>query len=850
MGDKLSEQQHTDVLCTEIALLRQRNAELEHLVEQLRKKLDEGERQQRPSPTITHETTNFTATSSPGTPMPSAQDDQRFYRFFHQSKDGLVLTDQEGKVAAWNEGAETLTGLKREDVLGKPVWDVQFQIIPREDRTPDVYEMGRTMTLAFLETGQAPGLGQWIGRDIERPDGTRRSVHFLTFPIQTEQGLLLGSITRDITDLVQLDALRKEIALRKRVEQDLRQSEERYRMLIETSPDAIVMFDHEQTVLFCNQRMVEMHGYDRCEELYGIDLRTLIAPEEFERAELNLRRILENRSVKNFERMLLRKDGSRFPAEISTSVISGLEEKPVLFLSIARDITTRKQAEVALQESDLRFRTLVEAAPIAILVWQGDQLHYINKAAENLFGYPYEEARKLEVWQIVHPDSHSLIREQAEKRHAGESFDERYGIPIVTRYGDIRWLDVIATTIGTDDHAFLLVIASDMTEQKKTEDERLAALERLELANCELQRSRDLLHVTFDNIQDGLALIDHEGVVLAANRMMIELLDLPLNDIINRTWKSLDTAHKQGDTTTESCFPGLWVLESLYDGLPHHQQTHCFYAGERHTFDMQTVPVSSRTVIADSPFVELLVLHVVDVTENLKAEALLIKNEHLLANRRLTEMVAHDLSTPLQILTALFEMLPYDSELQRQARLVTAQKEIERMSLIVAKLRDVYHIPPYTEGPVDINQMIEQVQILSSGKMAKHRILCECSLSPEQPFIYGYADELIQVLFNLISNAMEFMPDGGILRLATRTDGEDTVCIDVSDTGAGISPDIQMHIFEPFFTTRAHGTGLGLSICQRIVGQHNGHICVQSKPGTGTTFSIHLPRYLRTARQR
>jgi signal transduction histidine kinase len=102
---------------------------------------------------------------------------------------------------------------------------------------------------------------------------------------------------------------------------------------------------------------------------------------------------------------------------------------------------------------------------------------------------------------------------------------------------------------------------------------------------------------------------------------------------------------------------------------------------------------------------------------------------------------------------------------------------------------------------------------------------------------------LIQVLLNLIMNAVDAMADGGTLRLTTAVPDRDTpqVVIEVSDTGSGISDEVRERIFEAFFTTKAHGTGLGLAIIRKIVGQHNGTITVDSVPARGSTFTITLP---------
>jgi signal transduction histidine kinase len=107
--------------------------------------------------------------------------------------------------------------------------------------------------------------------------------------------------------------------------------------------------------------------------------------------------------------------------------------------------------------------------------------------------------------------------------------------------------------------------------------------------------------------------------------------------------------------------------------------------------------------------------------------------------------------------------------------------------------------------------------------------------------VHGRSSELREVLVNLILNAVDAMPEGGRLTLRTRQ-GEGIICVEVSDTGTGMTEEVQRRIFDPFFTTKgAKGTGLGLSMSYMLVKSHNGDIEVRSKPGSGTTFSIKLP---------
>jgi two-component system sporulation sensor kinase A/two-component system, sporulation sensor kinase E len=115
------------------------------------------------------------------------------------------------------------------------------------------------------------------------------------------------------------------------------------------------------------------------------------------------------------------------------------------------------------------------------------------------------------------------------------------------------------------------------------------------------------------------------------------------------------------------------------------------------------------------------------------------------------------------------------------------------------------------------------------------------ALDAHLPPVWGRANEVMQVLMNLLVNALDAMPRGGQLQLQTTSEPEGAICIRVVDTGSGIASDLQVRIFEPFVTTKEHGTGLGLAISEQIVRQHGGSITVASTPGQGAAFSVWLP---------
>ncbi len=133
------------------------------------------------------------------------ESEQKFRCFFEQSRDGLMLIDRQGIILDWNKGAERIWAIPRGEAIQRPVWDVLFQAAPEDHKTPLVYEQTKTTMLHMLQSGRTPSLNQWVWREVQHQDGSRLHIHSLVFPITIDDTLLLGNITRDITEQKQAE---------------------------------------------------------------------------------------------------------------------------------------------------------------------------------------------------------------------------------------------------------------------------------------------------------------------------------------------------------------------------------------------------------------------------------------------------------------------------------------------------------------------------------------------------------------------------------------------------------------------------------------------------------------------
>jgi two-component system NtrC family sensor kinase len=237
-----------------------------------------------------------------------------------------------------------------------------------------------------------------------------------------------------------------------------------------------------------------------------------------------------------------------------------------------------------------------------------------------------------------------------------------------------------------------------------------------------------------------------------------------------------------------------------------------------------------------------------DITERVELEAQLSQADKLSSIGLLAAGVAHEVNTPLAVISSYAQMLSkqLQGDPQRGALLEKITRQTFRASEIVNNLLNFSRTSSTEFTAVDVNKVIHDTLALLEHQLKTSRIQVENELKENLPPIIGNAGRLQQVFLNLFLNAKDAMSNGGTLRVAT-LNGEN-VSVVVSDTGAGISHEHIQRIYDPFFTTKVasregqgRGTGLGLSVTYGIIQEHSGKIRVESRPGEGTTFYLDFP---------
>jgi two-component system, NtrC family, nitrogen regulation sensor histidine kinase NtrY len=238
-------------------------------------------------------------------------------------------------------------------------------------------------------------------------------------------------------------------------------------------------------------------------------------------------------------------------------------------------------------------------------------------------------------------------------------------------------------------------------------------------------------------------------------------------------------------------------------------------------------------------------------TELLEQKERLIQAERVAAWRELARRLAHELKNPLFPLQLTVENLmrarvqspqQFDEMFQESSRALLA--EISNLKAIIGRFSEFSKMPHPQLQPMQLNEILREVAQLYQAQFAapgRAPIACQLELDENLDRIMADPELLHRAVSNLVLNAMDAMPNGGMLTLRSRGDGSKAI-LEVADTGSGLTLEECERIFTPYYTSKQHGTGLGLAIVQSVVSDHGGRISVQSQPGQGTTFMIELPR--------
>ena len=348
----------------------------------------------------------------------------------------------------------------------------------------------------------------------------------------------------------------------------------------------------------------------------------------------------------------------------------------------------------------------------------------------------------------------------------------------------------------------------------------------------EIQLSRNLIRGVIDSVPMGLALIGNDGLILAANRALSDLFGFEPAALVGMHYSA-----------TLGPWPESPASQTFKSGQSDHVRRMLLRPdGAQVLQEIASIPLFDT---AGHPHQVVEVWE--DITERVALQTQLVRAEKLAAIGQLAASIAHEVGNPLQaiqgFLSLFLEQCPPDIPNERYLKL--AEEEIERIVQVLARLRDLYRPRADVFSTTSLNELLDSVLLLTSKQLERAHVRVLRELSDELPTINAMADQLKQVFLNLVLNAAEAMPSGGLLHIQTYVHTERAqnryAVATITDTGFGIQPEQLRHIFDGLHTTKERGMGLGLYTSEAIIDRHMGRITAQSQLGEGTTFTIMLP---------
>jgi PAS domain S-box-containing protein len=305
--------------------------------------------------------------------------------------------------------------------------------------------------------------------EITRADGEKRLLSISTSVLQTGDGI------------AHVLALMQDITEHKQAEETLRQSEGKYRTILENITDGYFEVDIAGNFTFFNDSLCQLLGYSK-DELMGMNHRQYTDQENSKKLYQTFNRVFRTgEPAKEFDWAVIRKDGAKRFGEVSISLMKDEKGQPIGFRGIARDVTERKQAEESLRLNEERYRTLVEESFDGIFIQKGPKIIFANQRLHEMLGYDKGELEGLDHCDVYHPDYQELTRERAEARMRGENVTPQYEVKLQRKDGSSFDGEINARKIMFGNGPGIQVWVRDITERKQAEEKLKESEEKYRL---------------------------------------------------------------------------------------------------------------------------------------------------------------------------------------------------------------------------------------------------------------------------------------------------------------------------------------------------------------------------------
>jgi two-component system NtrC family sensor kinase len=554
------------------------------------------------------------------------------------------------------------------------------------------------------------------------------------------------------------------------------------------------------------------------------------------------------------------------------------------------------RAEASVRASEQKFRSFVEQASDGfVLADEHGQIIEWNRSMEQITGYARPDMLGKWLWdaqqQLTADDwkgreeYQRLLAAQHNARQAGAAGVLNRPLEIVFQHhdGSRRVVQQVVFPVVTEQgHAWLGSSVRDLTGQHQIAEDlaqRARELAALDNASRALTSSLELQQVLATIVQEIQEL-------LKADRASVLLRDAAGDDLVFAAAAGENSEKLIGSRLSMNHGIAGWVAREGQGALVQeaYRDPRFWSSADARTgyltHSVVAVPIKYRGAVwgvieainkhdgvfgeRDREMLESLAGSAAIALENARlyqaereqtlrlkeSQARLIHAEKMSALGRLAASLTHEINNPLQAIRSGLALIQTElngtldpADVQRDLQII--DREVKRISDLMLRLREFSRPVELEMRATDLGGLFDTILGLIGKQVQRNRIQVKTEWDPTVPPIVASPDQLTQVFMNLVLNAIDAMPNGGVLTIATAVDRSradfPVVRIDVIDTGVGIAPEALSRVFEPFFTTKQDGTGLGLAVSFEIVKSLGGEITVASQPGAGATFTVALP---------
>ncbi len=639
-------------------------------------------------------------------------------------------------------------------------------------------------------------------------------------------------------------------------------------------PDAVLMIDKEGLIFYANSAAEKLFGFlDNGAERTPALADILPESSPYRTAENRVvlwRKIEEAGHIENFEMQLLDKDGKVI--EVS-SVETAIHDRHGVFIGISaviHDVTKSKESEQRISRRNAQLFALIDVAEaitqmsevksllerilnavLRVMNLSSGCVHILDEETESL-ELAVEENLTKRVSQMLgrFELGEGVVGQTAvlaetllvsdttfDKRLSRPVSAEKIGslatVPLVGRGGVVRG---VLTLFNDAPRQFTEHEKSMLTGIGKQAG---VALERANLLN-EVTDARTEWEETFDAMTDGVSIHAPSGKIRRANNSLAQMFGTEAESLVGiRCCELYHNSKKPRHDCT--------IMRTVTERMPQKVELNDRLKG-------RVLRVITDPIINESGRVGGVVCTTRDVTDEKLIERRLIQQERISAIGEITAGIAHEVGTPLNIISANVEFLiRANKSLQKSEEIAAIREQTSNITQLVKQLLDFSRERSPEFAPVNINNLIEKTVGLLNHQLQNSRVKTELNLAPYLPTVDGDGSQIQQVLFNLITNARQALEaaEAGdkVLKIVTDTAFLPTetyrrphIVITVTDNGRGIPEDALPNVFNPFFTANKEGgTGLGLAISHRIVQRHLGLLTVENNKVNGVKVTVRLP---------